>query len=156
MNKYIPSCAVCAHTERNTIDSKLLSMKYTQKVLAAEYEISEQSISNHKNKHLLDSSMNNEKLQLLVQKALSKDLEPDNIGELVRLLDYNDKLTANSCAVCPYRNKASGKTLDEAIKDYLGMGSYDDPTMDDIFITPSEYADFKEWQKTLCVNTKIF
>jgi len=151
--KYIPACGCCTHEFREEIDSKILSGKYTQKQIAVDYGISEQSVSNHKNKHVLDSSENVERLQLLVQKALQKDLEPDNIHELVKLLEYNDRLETRKCETCSFRNKIN-KTLEEAIKEFIGFED-DNPEWEDIYITPEENNLFIAWLKTLAQDNEL-
>ncbi len=119
MLKYIAACACCNHEKREEIDQKILSGKFTQKSLAVEYNVSEQSISNHKNRHVLDGSENVDRLKLMVQRALAKDLEPDNVGELVRLLEYHDKL--NKCEECEYRLRADRpvRTVEQALAEFL-------------------------------------
>lgn len=150
--KYIPACAVCAHEKREEIDQYLLDGKTTQKALALQYGVSEQSVSNHKNKHVLDSSMNIERLQLMVQKALAKDLEPDNIGELVRLLEYADKLNSMKCATCEYKLRVEHPhmTIESALKAFLNPDGGDD-----IYLTPEENNLFIAWLRTLSPDNEL-
>jgi hypothetical protein len=79
-------CSVCNHPQREDIETKILSGEWTQREICSQYGISEPALSVHKNKHMLHNVK--EKLQLAIQSAILKGIEPSNVGELVRLMDY--------------------------------------------------------------------
>ena len=59
------------------------------------------------------------KLQNMIDCALEKDLEPGNISELVKLLEYYDKLNSLKCDQCQFKMRASSRTISDALKEFL-------------------------------------
>lgn len=90
----VQTCSVCKHSDRDKIEAEILARARTQKDIAKTYHISEASLSNHKNKHMFSNMR--ERLKVIIQKSIMQGLEPDNVGELVRLMDYVEKMDAES------------------------------------------------------------
>lgn len=85
-----PRCPICQSEHRDEFEKKLMSGEHFQNKLAIEYGFTQAQISNHKNSHMLSNLK--EHLQLAIQKAVLNGLEPANITELIRLLEYTEKM----------------------------------------------------------------
>ncbi len=86
---YEPKCSICNREDVVSINEDLLSEKYTQREIADKYGLSEASLSIHKRRHLINRK---ERLQDIIDQALnSSKIEAQNLGDLVRILEYSEK-----------------------------------------------------------------
>lgn len=86
----VQTCSVCKNLKRDEIENELMTRARSQKDIAKSYGISEASLSNHKNKHMLLNMR--ERLKIIIQKSIMDGLEPDNVGELIRLIEYVERM----------------------------------------------------------------
>lgn len=86
---YERKCTVCNREDVASINEDLLSSNYTQRDIANKYGLNESSLSIHKRRHLINRK---ERLQDIIDQALdSSKIEPQNLGDLVRILEYSEK-----------------------------------------------------------------
>lgn len=90
----VSTCSICKHKERDQIEKEILSRIKSQREIARKYGVSEPSLSNHKNKHMLLNMR--ERLKMIVQKSIMDGLEPDNVSELLRLMDYVERMESEN------------------------------------------------------------
>jgi len=91
----VKTCSICKHKDRQAIEDLILANIRTQRSIAKEFNVHEASLSNHKNKHMLTSNMR-ERLKIIIQKSIMDGMEPDNISELLRLMDYVERMESES------------------------------------------------------------
>ena len=86
---YERKCSICNREDVASINEDLLSENYTQREIADKYGLSEASLSIHKRRHLINRK---ERLQDIIDQALnSSKIEAQNLGDLVRILEYSEK-----------------------------------------------------------------
>lgn len=113
-----PRCPVCQSENRDEIDKLLSEGQTFQKDIAAKFGFSDSQISNHKSRHLLLNIP--EKLREMANRALMKNLECKDVGDLTRLLDHIERWQERDCAKCVYRlGNEPKKDLGQVIAEYL-------------------------------------
>lgn len=135
----VANCSVCTHERRNEIEEKLITGLHTQKSIAQEFNISEPSLSNHKNKHMLDTLKDNLKC-IIFERIKRGALKDASFSEIISALKYIEE-DNKQLNITPL------KSVDEAINDYLGLNEDVSPLMDYICINPEEYQQFADFMR---------
>jgi len=82
--------------ERDQLENELLEGTLNGKEIAAKYGLTETQVSTHKNKHILSAGTLKEHLKVMIAKSIqSKSIAPENVGELIRLLEFTEKMQDN-------------------------------------------------------------
>jgi hypothetical protein len=133
-------CKICNHTNMAEISDMLAEGITYSKICDKFPDLNQMNCSTHK-KHMTGDTP--EKLQELIHKALHSDIQIENIADLVKLLDHQKRFT--DCESCKFKSKGSGKTIETALSEFLGVGK----ESDSIYITPEENELFIAWLRTL-------
>lgn len=89
-------CKVCMMPERNQFENELLEGTLNGKELAAKYGLTETQVSTHKNRHILSAGTLKEHLKVMIAKSInSHAISPENVGELIQLLEFTEKMQDN-------------------------------------------------------------
>lgn len=89
-------CDICTLAERDQLEKELLDGTLTGKEIAKKYGFTESQLSRHKTKHIMSAGTMKDHLKLMIAKSInSKLIAPENVGELIRLLEFTEKMQDN-------------------------------------------------------------
>ncbi len=135
-------CQICESPHLKAIDDDIRN-EITGVEISKKYGVHQMAISRHK-RHMARDNL--EDIREILNEGIDRNaIKISNPGDYIRLLEYEERQKIARCETCEYKLRASSRTIEQAISQYLNPEGGDDS----ICVTVQQYAAFQRWVESL-------